>query len=127
MTATSQEKDREETKTQPSEGLKIDAIAEAIEKEKQNMKSKDSESAESEASSSESERMDGEGLLAINSIEKLTSGNLDIKPLTLNFGAMRQFVHTPKNGIRVPTDMNPLINTLKNDGFLVFAPEGRPA
>lgn len=36
---------------------------------------------------------------------------------------MRQFVHTPKNGIRVPHEMSPFVNTLKNEGFLVVNPD----
>lgn len=91
------------------------------------VRGKDEEAAVSETSSTDSEKVDGEGLLATNSIEKLTSGNLDIKPLALNLGAMRQFIHTPKSGVQVQADMSPFIDGLKNDGFLIFAPENRPA
>ena len=56
---------------------------------------------ESSSSSSSDEGIDVEGLQAVKDIEKLTGDNLDIKPLNMDIGAMRQFVHTPKEGIRV--------------------------
>ena len=71
--------------------------------------------------------MDGEGLMAIKDIEKLTSSNLDIKPLDFNMNEMRRFVHTPKNGVRVPVDVAPFMSTLSQKGFLLFDPTGRPA
>ena len=54
------------------------------------------------SSSSSEEMMNTEGLQAMKDIEKLTGGNLDIKPLNIDFNSMRKFVHTPKEGIRVP-------------------------
>ena len=36
--------------------------------------------------------------MAVKDIEILTGDNLDIKPLNIDLGSMRQFVHTPKEG-----------------------------
>ena len=78
-------------------------------------------------SSSSSEKMDGEGRLAIKDIEKLTGGHLDVKLSPMDPSQMRQFVHTPKNGVKVPLELNTMIDSLENDGFLVISPENRPA
>ena len=83
--------------------------------------------AQSSSSSSDEEPMDGEGRMAIKDIEKLTSGNLDIKPLSMDVNEMRRFVHTPKNGVQVPMDVAPIMGRLSSKGFLLFDPTSRPA
>lgn len=83
--------------------------------------------AQSSSSSSDEEPMDGEGRMAIKDIEKLTSGNLDIKPLSMDVNEMRRFVHTPKNGVEVPMDVAPIMHSLSSKGFLLFDPTSRPA
>ena len=60
------------------------------------------------SSSSSEEGMNTEGLQAVKDIEKLTGGNLDIKPLNMDLGAMKPFLHTPKDGIILPFDTNTL-------------------
>lgn len=39
---------------------------------------------------------------------------------------MRQFVHTPKNGIKLPLDTSQIIGSLKEQKFLMFEPTNRP-
>jgi len=63
-------------------------------------------------SSSSSEKMDGEGRLAVKDIVKLTESHLDVKPLELNLSTMRKFVPTPKNGVKVPRELNAMIGSL---------------
>ena len=65
-----------------------------------------------ETSSSSSEELNIEGLLAVKDIEKLTGGNLAIKPLNMDLNSMRKFVHTPKEGIRAPMDTEELMGKL---------------
>ena len=101
--------------------LSTEAIAEIVPEHEDEEKL-----AEAQSSSSE-EPMDGEGRMAIKDIEKLTSGHLDIKPLNLDMNTMRRFVHTPKNGVRLPLDVSPFMNSLSSKGFLLFDPSNRPA
>ena len=65
------------------------------------------------SSSSSEEMLNTEGLLAVKDIERLTGGNLDIKPLGIDLNQMRKFVHTPKEGIRVPMDTDKVIAKLE--------------
>ena len=111
--ATKEEDYEKEKDLQPVENLKTEAkpaVNDAL----------------SQSSNSSNEPTDGEGRLAIKSIEMIMKGNLDIKPLNLNISAMRKFEHTPKNGIRVPCDSGFSLNMLKNDGFIIFNEEDRP-
>jgi len=39
---------------------------------------------------------------------------------------MRQFVHTPKNGIKLPLDTTQIIDSLKEQKFLLFEATTRP-
>ena len=55
--------------------------------------------------STSSDEENSNDILVRKDIERLTGGNLDIKPLNIDFNAMRSFVHTPKDGIRVPMDL----------------------
>ena len=77
-------------------------------------------------SSSDEEETSVEALLAQKDIEKLTKGNLDIKQLIVDIGAMRRFVHTPKNAIRAAFDTVPYQDCLQEKGFLLFNPNDRP-
>ena len=72
------------------------------------------QSVDEESSSSSEDLMNEEGLLAVKDIEKLTGGNMDIKPLTIDISSMRKLVHTPKEGIRVPLDTDKVIAKLEN-------------
>ena len=56
------------------------------------------------SSDSENEAMNIDGMLAVKDIEKLTGGNLNLKPLDIDLHQMRAFVHTPKDGITMPID-----------------------
>ena len=58
--------------------------------------------------------MNTEGLQAVKDIEKLTGGNLDIKPLNVDLGTMKPFLHTPKDGIILPIDTNQFYGQLKD-------------
>ena len=89
--------------------------------------SKDIPDTASVHSSSSSEKMDAEGRIAIKDIEKLTGDHLDVKPLELDLGNMRKYVHTPKNGVKIPMDLISMVEGLQSDGFLVISPENRPA
>ena len=78
--------------------------------------------AESTGSSVSDEALDTEGLMAVKDIEILTGDNLDIMPLNIDLGSMRQFVHTPKEGFRVNMDTTTYMETLGDRGFLMFDP-----
>ena len=60
------------------------------------------EATDAQSSSSSEEGMNTEGLQAIKDIQKLTGSNLDVAPLNIDVTMMRQFVHTPKNGVKIP-------------------------
>ena len=53
--------------------------------------------------------MNIDGMLAVKDIEKLTGGNLDLKPLDIDLTQMQRFVHTPKDGIKIPIDTDNFI------------------
>ncbi len=67
--------------------------------------------------------MNTDGLQAIKDIQKLTGSNLDIAPLEIDVTMMRQFVHTPKNGVKIPMDTSQIIKQLRAEGRLEFEPE----
>ena len=87
-------------------------IEEAIEEAQSKMSGPRSAVDETSSSSSE-EMLNTEGLLAVKDIEKLTGGNLDVKPLNIDLNTMRKFVHTPKEGIRAPFDTDKVVAKLE--------------
>ena len=66
------------------------------------------------SSSSSEEELNTEGLQAVKDIEKLTGGNLDIKPLDVDLNGMKPFLHTPKDGIIMPIETNQFYSYLKD-------------
>ena len=52
---------------------------------------------------------------------------MDIKALNVDLRTtMRPFVHTPKNGVRMPMDTTAFMRTLEEKQFLLFDPKARP-
>ena len=82
----------------------------------------------SSGSSSSEGLIDDEDHQTAKIIQKLTGSNLDIKAVDIDFSSMRTFVHTPKNGVKVPQfDVSTVQDKLHTKGFLLFNPMDRPA
>ena len=81
----------------------------------------------SSGSSSSGGLIDDEDHQTAKVIQKLTGSNLDIKAIDIDFSSMRTFVHTPKNGVKVPQfDVSTVQDKLHTKGFLLFNPMDRP-